>query len=93
MVRRLPSTIRSILSEAYSNTVLFNIWSACLQSRDQATPYFGRWIEPCAGNMTQVTYLDYPLHNAVKGVNIPTWAYLNVTAAGEYDSNGVNASE
>ncbi|KZP22332.1 hypothetical protein FIBSPDRAFT_859635, partial [Athelia psychrophila] len=75
------------------NTVVFNLWSACLQSQDEAPLSFTQWTAPCHENKTQVTYGDYPMHGAAKGVQIPTWAYINVTAEGQYDSDGVNDSE
>ncbi|KAF7980372.1 hypothetical protein HWV62_38833 [Athelia sp. TMB] len=75
----------------FHNTVVFNLWSACLQSNDKSTPNFTHWTQPCAANHTQVTYGDYPMHGALKGVQIPTWAYVNVTSDGHYDSNAVNA--
>lgn len=43
--------------------------------------------------MTPITYGDYPVHSYANGVKIPTWAYVNVTADGEFDTDAVNESE
>lgn len=56
-----------------------------MASRDQSTPYFDDWIPPCQGNLTDVTYHDYPMHDDAEGVEIPTWAYIGLANDTSFD--------
>lgn len=81
----LTSHSRAEIFLRVSNTVVFNLWSACLEIKNVATPMFNNWTSSCKGNGTSITNNDYPLHDAAKGINIPTWAYINLNADSSFD--------
>jgi hypothetical protein len=35
--------------------------------------------------MTNITYNDYPLHDIAREVEIPTWAYINLSKDSSFD--------
>lgn len=73
-----------------SNTVVFNLWAACIQGwgNQNQSLSFSDWTYPCSGNGSTVTYKDYPLHEDAQGVDIPSWAYLNITKEDTFDIFG-----
>ncbi|KIM83446.1 hypothetical protein PILCRDRAFT_7351 [Piloderma croceum F 1598] len=67
------------------NTVVFNLWNACLETRNGPAPTFNDWSSACQAHMTSITNNDYPLHNDAKGIDIPTWAYIGLREGSFFD--------
>jgi hypothetical protein len=76
-----------------SNTVVFNLWSACLATMNGPAPTFNDWTSSCQADKTSVTNNDYPLHNDTKGVDIPTWAYIALRDGSSFDLGAAIESE
>lgn len=96
MVRHLSilsTCIQKFNYECRSNTVVYNLWSGCLEIRNNTTPKFNTWTALCRPNVIDITYNDYPLHDEASGVDIPTWAYINVSKDSTFDLDAALHSE
>jgi hypothetical protein len=90
----IPKPMSNIeTSVSPSNTVVFNLWSACLETRREAPPLFNNWTTLCQTNMVIVTNNDYPLHDGAKGADIPEWAYISPSADSSFDLGMAMESE
>lgn len=62
------------------NTVAFNLLNACAICQGGSSSSFTQWTEACP-----VVHYGYPEQVATRSINIPEWAFLNVSESDTFD--------
>lgn len=70
------------LSMHSSDTVMYNLFSACAYCQGGEPSDFNTWTESC---ISPVQYMTFPQISLGVSVNTPLWAFTNVTSDGTFD--------